>query len=205
MGKVEIDIHCYLTTDILTKVLQKCSLSSSLPTIWILSKPLYLIGCNSNLNKKFAKNYSKIFSSEAIRGMKLKFCRNDHNISLYKNYIFIAVALATYSFPRLLMEKWKEAFISFSLQIFWQKFSRNVPWVVLLQTMNFVQIAEFDWLPDKFAKIFKISSEAIRRMKLKLCRNVHNICFYKGYVFLLPAHPCRLTRAFVVRTHELWK
>ena len=31
MGKVEIGIYCYLTADILTKVLQKCSLSSPLP------------------------------------------------------------------------------------------------------------------------------------------------------------------------------
>ena len=28
MGKVENDIYCYFTVDILTKVLQKCSLSS---------------------------------------------------------------------------------------------------------------------------------------------------------------------------------
>ena len=37
------------------------------------------------------KKYSKIISSEAIRGMKLKLCRNV-NISLYKNCVFIAVA-----------------------------------------------------------------------------------------------------------------
>ena len=32
MGEVEIGIYCYLTADILTKVLQKCSLSSPFPT-----------------------------------------------------------------------------------------------------------------------------------------------------------------------------
>ena len=32
MGKVEIGIYYYLNADILTKVLQKCSLSSLLPT-----------------------------------------------------------------------------------------------------------------------------------------------------------------------------
>ena len=47
--------------------------------------------------------------------------------------------------------------------------------------MNFVQIAEFDWLPwqykgkflKKYSKIF--SSEAIRGMKLKLCIHVHDL------------------------------
>ena len=79
--------HCrYLTT-----VLQKYSMSIPLPTIWILSKPLNLIGCHGNRKAKFAKTYSNIISSEAIRGMKLKLCRNVHNISLYKNCIFIAI------------------------------------------------------------------------------------------------------------------
>ena len=92
MGKVEIGIYCYLTADILIKVLQKCSLSSPLPTVWILSKLLNLIGCHGNQKVKFAKKYSKIFSEEA-RGMNLKLCRNVHNISLYKNCVFfIAVA-----------------------------------------------------------------------------------------------------------------
>ena len=40
----------------------------------------------------FRKTYSKIFVSEAIRGMKLKLCVNVHGISLYKNCIFIVVA-----------------------------------------------------------------------------------------------------------------
>ena len=88
MGKVEISIYCCLTADILTKVLQKYSLSSHLPNIWFLSKPLNLIGYHGNQNFKFAKKYSKIISSEAIRGMKLKLHRKVHNISLYKNYVF---------------------------------------------------------------------------------------------------------------------
>ena len=111
MGKVEIGIYCYLTADILTKVLQKCSLSSPLPTIWILSKPLNLIGYHGNA--KFEKQYSIIFPWEAIRGMKLKLCRNVHNISLYKQFVFSCrcscafVATATYSFHRLIMGKVK--------------------------------------------------------------------------------------------------
>ena len=37
---------------------------------------------------QFSKKYSKIFSSEAIRGMKLKLCKNVHDISLYVKYIY---------------------------------------------------------------------------------------------------------------------
>ena len=57
-----------------------------------MSKPLILIGCPGNRNAKFAKKYSKIISSEAIRGIKLKLCINVHSISLYKKYVFIAAA-----------------------------------------------------------------------------------------------------------------
>ena len=40
----------------------------------------------------FRNKYSKIFFSEAIRGMKLKLCINVYDISLYINCVFIAVA-----------------------------------------------------------------------------------------------------------------
>ena len=108
---MKIGIYYYLIADILTKVLQKCSLNGPLPTVCILCKSLNLIGCHGIRNTKFAKKYSKIFSSEAIRGMKLKLCRNVHNISLYKNYVFYCrcscafVAMATYNFRRLIMGK----------------------------------------------------------------------------------------------------
>ena len=93
MGTVKIGSYCYLTADILTKMLQNYSSSNPLPTVWILSKPLNLIGCYGNRNAKFAKKkYSKLISSETIIGMKLKLYRNVHNISLYKNYVLIAVA-----------------------------------------------------------------------------------------------------------------
>ena len=67
MGKVKVGPFFYLTSDILTKVLQKWSLSSFSVTYEFC--PI-LIGCPGNLNIKFAKKYSKIFSSEAIRGGK---------------------------------------------------------------------------------------------------------------------------------------
>ena len=57
MGKLEIGIYCYHTADILTKVLQKCSFSSPVPSIRILSKPLNMIGCHGNRKAKFVKKY----------------------------------------------------------------------------------------------------------------------------------------------------
>ena len=67
MGKVEIGIYFCVTADILTKVLQKCSWSSPLQTIRILSKWLILIGCHGNRNVKFLK---KIFKDLLLRSHK---------------------------------------------------------------------------------------------------------------------------------------
>ena len=38
-----------------------------------------------NIKGKYSKNYSKVFSSEVIRGMKLKLSIHVHDISLYIN------------------------------------------------------------------------------------------------------------------------
>ena len=97
MGKVKVGLYFYLTADILTKVLQKYSLNSPVPDIWILSKPLNLIGSYGNRKAKFANKFSKIISSEAIRWMKLKLYRNVHNINLaFTKVAFIVdVAMAT--------------------------------------------------------------------------------------------------------------
>ena len=54
MGKMEIGIYFCVTADILTKVLLKSSWSSPLPTIWILSKSLILIGDHGNWQAKFS-------------------------------------------------------------------------------------------------------------------------------------------------------
>ena len=104
MGKVEIGIYFCITADILTKVLQKCSWSSPLQTIWILSKSLILIGCHGNQNVKLKKN---IF----IRGMKLKFYINVcviiqvvlHNFVFYCCWACGFIAMATLSFHRFIM------------------------------------------------------------------------------------------------------
>ena len=54
--QMEIGIYFCVTADILTKVLQKCSWSSPLQTIWILSKSLILIGCLATEMLNFRKN-----------------------------------------------------------------------------------------------------------------------------------------------------
>ena len=50
MGKFKVCLYFYLTVDSLTNVLQQCSLSSPLPTILSLSKPLTLVGCHGIRN-----------------------------------------------------------------------------------------------------------------------------------------------------------
>ena len=55
MGNVEIGIYFCVTADILTKVVQKCSWSSSLPIILTVSKSLILIGGHGNRKAKFSK------------------------------------------------------------------------------------------------------------------------------------------------------
>ena len=63
--------------------------------------------------------------------------------------------------------------------------------------MDFVQIADFDWLMatkrlNVWKKYSKIFSEAIKGMKLKLCINVHDISLYINFIFY-----CRCQCAFV--------
>ena len=48
---------------------------------------------SSTQKSKFAKRYAKIISSEAIRGMKLKLCRNVHNIKLYKHTVLMLLLM----------------------------------------------------------------------------------------------------------------
>ena len=89
-----------------------------------------------NLHPQKKKNISSV----GKRGIKLKLCRNVHNISLYKKGISNAIACVLSLLWQLKVsidlqwEKWKLAFVAFSLQIFWQEFYRNVPWVVIYQT-----------------------------------------------------------------------
>ena len=54
---MNIGINCYLIADILTKLLQKCSLSGPLLNIPFLLYPLDFIGYHGNQKAKFAKKY----------------------------------------------------------------------------------------------------------------------------------------------------
>ena len=78
MGKVKIEIYCYPTADILTKVLQKCLLSGPPPSISFYTKILNLIGCHDgNRNVKFVKKYfKKINSFRSYKGDKAECLQN---------------------------------------------------------------------------------------------------------------------------------
>ena len=221
MGKVEIGIYFCVTADILTKVLQKCSWSSPLSAIWVLSRSLILIGCHGNRKMvamaterlHFRKKYSKIFFSEAIRGMKLKLCINVHDISLYINCIFYCccpcafVAMATYSFHIhvLIMGK-VEIGIYFCVTA--DILTKNLPpptmWILskslILTGGHGNQKAKFSKKKTKKKKHSKIFfSEAIWGMKLKLCIHVHDSSLYINYV-LYCCCPC----AFVAIASGNW-
>ena len=107
----------------------------------ILSKSLNLIGCHGNIKGKFSKKYSKIFSSEAVSGMKLKLCVHVHDINLYINCIFIVIVHVFLLLWQLKVsidlwwEKWKLAFISVLLQMFWKKVLQKCFWRTPLPTM----------------------------------------------------------------------
>ena len=90
MGKIKIGIYCYFMADILMKVFLKILMSGPL----FLSKPLNLIGCHGNQKSEFAKKYSKINSSEAIWGRKLKLCSIFITLASTKVLFFAAVAYA---------------------------------------------------------------------------------------------------------------
>ena len=140
---------------------------------------------NNNNNNK------KIVSSEAIRGIKLKLCRNVHNISLYKNGVFIAVAyvlsfLWQLKFPLAYNGKSENWLLLLSHCRYFDKFYRNVSWVALYQTYcicpNFwnVLVTMATKMLNLRKKYSKTISEAIRGIKLKFCRNVDNIILYKN-------------------------
>ena len=65
MGKVKIEIYCFLIADILTKVLQKCLLSGPHRNMYFLSKPLNLIDSHGNLKAKFIKHIQKSTGDKA--------------------------------------------------------------------------------------------------------------------------------------------
>ena len=112
-----------------------------------------LIGCHGNIKGKFSKKYSKTFSSEAVRGMKLKFCIHVHDINLYINCVFIVVFHVLSLLWQLKIsidlqwEKWKLAFISVTAVILIKSFTEIFLKWSSTNHMNFVQITDFDSLP----------------------------------------------------------
>ena len=107
MGNMKVGLHFYLTAAVLTKILPKCSLSSPLPNIWILSKPLNLIGHHGNRNAKFVEIKSKPISSETISGMKLELCRNVHNINLYKIMLLLLLLICFHCYGNSINLQWE--------------------------------------------------------------------------------------------------
>ena len=111
---------------------------------------IWLVTMATNRQNLWKKN-----QKSTMWGIKLKLCSIVSYISLYKIIAFIAVAHALWLPWQLKIsidlqwEKWKLRFIAISLQIFWQKFYRNVPWVVLYQAYKFCpnHWSEFDWMP----------------------------------------------------------
>ena len=95
------------------------------------------------------------------------------------------VAIVTYSFHWLIMEKWKLSFIAVSLQIFWKKCYRNVPWEVLYVKSQFC-LNSWIWFVAMTTKTLnlkkknnkKISLEALWRTKLKLSWNVPSVTMW---------------------------
>ena len=206
---MKVGLHFYLTAAVLTKILQKCSLSSPLPNIWILSKPLNLIGRHGNRNAKFVEIKSKPISSETISGMKLELCRNVHNISLYKIMLLLLLLICFHCYGNsvnLQWEKWNLSFIAIFLRYFDKSFTEFLcSWSSPLLTLSILSkllnfIGCHGNRKAKFAKIFWkiINSEAIREMKMKLRRNVHNISLYKILFFIVFVHVFSLLRQIKV-------
>ena len=156
--------------------------------IWILSNCwIWLVHGNWKAKFVIFFFFSKIISSEAIKRMKLKLCRNVHNIRLYIKNVVITVhhvllLLWQLSFHWLTMGKVKIGIYCYlTADILTKVFQKCLIGCHGNQNGN---------QRDKFAKTYSkiISSEAIRGMKLKLCRNVHNISLHKKYVFIAVAY-----------------
>ena len=145
MANMKVGLHFYLTAAVLTKVLQKCSLSSPLPNIRILSKPLNLIWNLSFIAIRLCRYFDKSFTE----------------------------FLCSLSSPLLTLS-------------------------ILSKLLNLIGC--HGNRKAKFAKIFGkiIFSEALREMKLKLRRNVHNISLYKILFFIVVVHVLSLLRQIKV-------
>ena len=161
---MKIGSYCCLTADILRNV--------PLPNILILSKRLNLIGYHSNQKVRFAKKYSKVISSEGIKGMKLKLYRNVHNISLYKRYVFYCdclcafVGMLTYSFHWLKMGKMKIGIYCSPIAGIWAK---------VLQKCSLKSPLPSIWILSKLLNLIGCHGNR----KAELAKKYRNLCSCK--------------------------
>ena len=84
LGGMKIGIYCYFIVDILTKFYRN--------VLWVVLYKTYLFCCNlliwlATKRQNLRKKYSKINSTEAVWGIKLKLCRIVSNNSLYKTIV----------------------------------------------------------------------------------------------------------------------
>ena len=149
MGKVKVGLYVYLTADILTKVLQKCSLSSPLPNICtgILSKPLNLIGCHGNQKAKFTKIYKKKYFLRTHNGDEAETVEMFITLAS-TNSVFLLPLLWQLSFNRLIMGKVKVGlYFYLTADILTKVLQKCSLSKSSMKYMYFVQIDESDWLP----------------------------------------------------------
>ena len=78
----------------------------------------------------------------------------------------------------LQQEKWKLAFISVLLQIFWQKFYRNVPGLVLYQPYEFCQNHWF-WLVAMATERLNFWKKKFKNLLLRSCKGAEAETLHK--------------------------
>ena len=164
---MKIGIYCCLIADILTKKNTEMFIewSSTKHTIFVVTSLFDWLPWQPK-GKIYEKNIEKINSSEAVLGIKLKLCRIVSNISIYKNYFYCRCSSTLLWQLKvsidLQWEKWKLRFIAISLQIFWQKFYRNVCWVALNQAYHF-KLNLWIWLVTMATERLNLQKKNIKR------------------------------------------
>ena len=173
MRKMKIGIYCYLRSDILTKVLEKCSLSSPLLYISFLPIPLNLTGCHGNRKTKFVeKKIQNLLRSHKVISWnfaEMFIILASTKIVFLLPLIWCFGCYGNFKFPLTIMGKVKLAFIAISLEIFWQKVYRNGCWVVLHQTCHF-SLNHSNWLVAMAVERPKFTKKVFKNQLLGNCK-----------------------------------
>ena len=98
MGKVKIGIYCYLIADIWQKCYRNCCWVVLHQTKYIILVQTTWLVAIATKRLNLWKKYSKINSSEAVRGTKLKLCNSLTNIVFYCSCWTTLVAILTLNF-----------------------------------------------------------------------------------------------------------